>query len=466
MIENKGLEKKPVHITGMFKVGSHNDPDQESWKARICDNPLVEAFPESIHTHPGIGLSPVLEKDKSAVVDRLISKPRELRTVAYLNVPFCETRCLYCLFYIKPYRNAEESKYFADTLIKELQLWSNKPVQNHKPVHAVYFGGGTPTALEAKDIGRIVKAVRQYLPLANDCEITLEGRLSNFGNDKIEEALNAGVNRFSLGVQSFNTKIRQAVGRISTKQQLIDQLSLLKSYDQAAVVVDLIYGFPYQTMQTWEKDIEICQALELDGADCYQLRVFPKSPLYKYIQNGKLPNGPDHSLRAKMFDKSMELMEKANWHRLSISHWAGTTRERNFYNYFAKSRSDCLAFGPGAGGTLHGYSYMQMRDVNDWSQSVERGEKPIAMLMEPSKHWYLNRAIAEHLELNYLNPLKLSSEFTFSFEDLWEPLLSNWTQAGLMTQRGSFFNLTRAGQFWQTRLTQHLLDYTQKLNLL
>ena len=101
------------------------------------------------------------------VLSELVSKPRTRRTVAYINVPYCETRCLYCLFYIKPYRNKEESKAFADTLIKELQLWSDKPVQKGEPVHAVYFGGGTPTALEACDIERIIKAVRRYLPLAN-----------------------------------------------------------------------------------------------------------------------------------------------------------------------------------------------------------------------------------------------------------------------------------------------------------
>ncbi len=320
--------QKAVPMFNAFQ--SKGQDDISRWLAKVSENPIVEAFPEKIDIHPGMDSSMLLSTEMPAILSELVSKPRTRRTVAYINVPYCETRCFYCLFYIKPYRNKEESKAFADTLIKELQLWSDKPVQKGEPVHAVYFGGGTPTALEASDIERVIKAVRRYLPLANDCEITYEGRLSGFGTDKMEAALAGGANRFSLGVQSFDTKIRQAVGRRSDKETyegrlsgfgtdkmeaalagganrfslgvqsfdtkirqavgrrsdketLIRQLEKLMSYDQAAIVIDLIYGFPFQTLETWKEDLRIGRELNLDGIDCYQLRVFEKSPLYKTV---------------------------------------------------------------------------------------------------------------------------------------------------------------------------------------
>lgn len=257
--------QKAVPMFNAFQ--SKGQDDISRWLAKVSENPIVEAFPEKIDIHPGMDSSMLLPTEMPEVLSELVSKPRTRRTVAYINVPYCETRCLYCLFYIKPYRNKEESNAFADTLIKELQLWSDKPVQKGEPVHAVYFGGGTPTALEACDIERIIKAVRRYLPLANDCEITYEGRLSGFGTDKMEAALAGGANRFSLGVQSFDTKIRQAVGRRSDKETLIRQLEKLMSYDQAAVVIDLIYGFPFQTLETWKEDLRIGRELNLDGID-------------------------------------------------------------------------------------------------------------------------------------------------------------------------------------------------------
>ena len=110
----------------------------------------------------------------------------------------------------------------------------------------------------------------------------------------MEAAVQGGANRFSLGVQTFDTKVRQAVGRRSTKEQLVSQLSRLTRFNQAAVVIDLIYGFPFQTMGTWKEDLAISRELNLDGVDCYQLRVFERSPLFKYIAIGKLPAGPIH----------------------------------------------------------------------------------------------------------------------------------------------------------------------------
>ena len=431
----------------------------EPWRAEISDSPIKSAFAESIDIHPGLDSSIVSPNEIPSLLDKLSYSSRRRKTVAYINVPYCETRCLYCLFYIKPYRNKDESKAYADTLIKELQLWADRPLQKNEPVHAVYFGGGTPTALEANDIERVLKAVNAYLPLANDCEITYEGRISGFDESKMDAAVEGGANRFSLGVQSFNAKIRRAVGRRSSQEELIKGLQRLLSYDSAAVVVDLIYGFPFQTIETWLEDLRIVSQIGLDGVDCYQLRVFEKSPLHKYIANGKLPAGPDHEMRGRMFEQAVTFMRNIGWSRLSISHWASNTRERNFYNYYAKARTDCLAFGPGAGGVIDGYSFMQHRSPETWAQTVEKGQKPIAMLMNPSEYWDVARAVSEQMELNYFNPKALREEFSARHLPDFDPICRNWSEAGLFSRLGDRFELTVPGQFWQGRMTQHLLNF-------
>ena len=305
---------------------------------------------------------------------------------------------------------------------------------------------------------RLIRAVKKNLPLANDCEITFEGRLSNFGPDRMEACMEGGANRFSLGVQTFDTKIRQAVGRRSTKEELVRQLERLTSYNQAAVVVDLIYGFPYQTLDTWKEDLRMVVDLGLDGADCYQLRVFPGAPLYRYIEKGKLPAGPDSEMRGLMFEESIRAMEASHWKRLSISHWARATRERNFYNYFAKGRTDCLAFGPGAGGTVSGYGYMVNRNVDEWKATVASGVKPVAMITAPGRFWEEARALNEQTELNFLDPAALERLYPIAFSELWRPAIENWLEAGLIEPDGSRYQLTVSGQFWQGRLTQALMD--------
>ena len=356
------------------RVGQPSVPAEglERYFAREGVDPLPYAFEGKIAVHPGLGGSGVEKQDFEATLEPLLAEPRTGKTVAYIHVPFCETHCLYCGFYNKAYRE-DESRIYADALIQELRLWRGRPGQDAGPVHAVYMGGGTPTALQADDLRRILKEVRAVLPLANDCEITVEGRLSNFGPDKMEACFEGGANRFSLGVQSFDTEIRQAMGRVSDRDTLIRQLQLLQSYDQAAVIVDLIYGFPMQTMERWLADIATAQSLKLDGADCYQLNVYRNTPLAKAIESGRLPAGADVPMQSAMFAAGVKAMQKGFYRRLSISHWARTSRERNLYNLYVKGRAHCLAFGPGAGGNLDGFFYLNQSDYRAWQEEVRAG---------------------------------------------------------------------------------------------
>lgn len=122
-------------------------------------------------------------------------------------------------------------------------------------------------------------------------------------------------------MQTFDDRVRQSVMRVDGRDAILSRLDKLISYDEAAVVIDLIYGFPWQTMEVWEDDIRTAQSLKLDGVDCYQLNVFEKSPLAKYIANGKLPPAADTAMKADMFALSVERFTNAQWRRLSNNHW-------------------------------------------------------------------------------------------------------------------------------------------------
>ena len=306
-------------------------------------DPLTQAFDRKKTVHPGGMGRPIPQAQQADLLTMLVSHGRKGKSAAYIHVPFCQTRCLYCGFFNKGF-NESESALYTDSLIRELQLWSDQPVQQQGPVHAVYFGGGTPTALEAPDLKRLLTAVSQYLPLANDCEITMEGRVFNFGTNKIETCLAGGVNRFSIGVQTFDTALRQSMKRVDERETVIDMLSNLNAYDEAAVVIDLIYGFPNQTMALWEEDIRTFLSLNLDGIDLYQLNIFQNTPLFSAIQQEKLPAGLDVPTRARMYARGCEILAENQYRRLSVNHWGRATRERNIYNHLMRSPSHCLAF--------------------------------------------------------------------------------------------------------------------------
>lgn len=339
----------------------------------------------------------------------------------------------------------------------EIELWNDKAAMNSHPVHAVYFGGGTPTALEPEDLKTVLTAVNRYLPLANDCEITIEGRIHNFGDDKIEAALEGGANRFSLGVQTFDDRVRQSVMRVDGRDAILSRLDKLISYDEAAVVIDLIYGFPWQTMEVWEDDIRTAQSLKLDGVDCYQLNVFEKSPLAKYIANGKLPPAADTAMKADMFALSVERFTNAQWRRLSNNHWGQTMRERNIYNALGKGACDCLAFGCGAGGRLQGNSFMMERRLAEWEKVLEGGEKPVGMLMKPGKHWHLMRTLSSEMESGRINLAHIEKQFGVPVRALTEDVIAQWIDAGLLHRVDDWLVQTIAGQYWHVTLAQLLI---------
>lgn len=431
----------------------------ESPEAYFADgtDPLHAAFAAKAVVHSGMSGVPLLGETARKTLETLTNTPRSGKSVAYIHVPFCETRCLYCMFYQNPFK-VEDSRIFAQRLIRELALWSDRAAQKSSPVHAVYFGGGTPTALESADLRTVLEAVHKYLPLANDCEITLEGRIHNFTDAKMQAALEGGVNRFSLGVQTFNDAVRQSMMRVDGREAILSRLEKLTSFDEAAVVIDLIYGFPGQTMEVWEEDLRIASELKVDGVDCYQLNVFEKSPLAKYIANGKLPAAATTSQKADMFARSVEMLTAAQWLRISNNHWSRTTRERNIYNALGKGPCDCLAFGCGAGGRLHGHSYMLERRLADWSAGIDEGVKPVGMLMRPGPNWHLLRTVSSDMESGAVNLSRIGRTFAVDLESLTREVIEQWIEAGLLIRKGDWLVQTIAGQYWHVTLSQLLLD--------
>lgn len=430
--------------------------------AREEGDVLGEGFPRKLAVHAGFGGQPVPADKVGEHLARMAEIPRIGRTAAYVHVPFCQSHCLYCAFFTKGYERKESMRY-AEALQRELELWNRTPLVQSGPVHSVYFGGGTPTALEAADLGRVVRAVREALPLANDCEVTVEGRIHNFGPEKMEACLDAGANRFSIGVQTFDTGLRRSMGRIADREEILGSLRRLIAYGQAAVVIDLIYGFPGQDMALWQRDLETVMELELDGVDLYQLNTFTNTPLHRAVEKGELPRPADTSVQGRMYAEGSRVLDEARWRRLSSSHWGRTSRERNIYNHMVKGPAYCLGFGPGAGGTLHDCSYFVRRDYNGWLEEIGQGRKPLAALMLAPKHAVLAKSLAQEFDVGRINLARLGRTLSLPLASLAAPISEQWARAGLLGIDGEWLDLTVAGHFWQVTMAQLLITFFNRI---
>ena len=142
------------------------------------------------------------------------------KRLIYIHIPFCDIHCQFCGFYQNPLKKFD-TKTYIDYLLQEISLEINNKAMQSAPIHAIYFGGGTPSALAAGQLARVISYFKQHAPLAPDCEITVEGRISDFDEDKIDSYIEAGANRFSIGIQTFNTAIRQRLGRQSSEKEIV-----------------------------------------------------------------------------------------------------------------------------------------------------------------------------------------------------------------------------------------------------
>ncbi|MDL1979239.1 MAG: heme anaerobic degradation radical SAM methyltransferase ChuW/HutW [Deltaproteobacteria bacterium] len=432
--------------------------DEQRFLANETDDPLHGAFDRKMAVHAMPKNDPMPADQLQELWSEVMSDKTRGQGVSniYVHIPFCQGHCLFCPFYQNAYK-ADLAKRYTDALIREMEFTARKPFVKSGPFHTVYFGGGTPTALDASDISRLVSTVKKLYPLTNDCEITFEGRFFNFSKDKIEAALEAGVNRFSLGVQTFDSQIRKSIGRKESKEKLVETLTLIREIGKASIIIDLIYGLPGQTLKMWEQDINTYLSLHIDGCDFYQLNVFSGGALERSVSKKALPKPATLREQADYFVRGIEMMEAAHQRRLSIAHWANNPRERNLYNIFSRGRSACLPLGSGAGGWLGNHMFFLEGDLKDYFAAVKANRKPVAMGLKGSNNNLLLKDISFQIELGYCDLKTLSLRHNLDILSKVGPVISQWEKVGLIRITNGCIYLTRPGEYWAVNLAQVLI---------
>ena len=427
----------------------------EPYFARLSDDPLREAYTKRSPVVPWLAYKPVPENDVTTVWEKLCQLPRTGKTVAYVHVPFCRNHCLFCDFYRNATRKGIPQAY-VEGVVKEIEREAELPMVSSGPVHAVYLGGGTPTDLSAQELARLIETLRRCLPLAADCEITVEGRATGCSPDKIAACLDAGANRFSFGVQSFDSQVRKSLGRKMDAEELQDFLGSVCAHDRAAVVCDLIFGLPNQTEESWLRDIEIVTRLGLDGVDLYALTMLPASPLAAAVRNGAMPAGAGVGGQGALYAAGVAALENEGWRQLTNAHFARETRERNLYNQLIKSGASCLAYGAGAGGAVGGYSFSVATDLLRYHEAIAEEKKPLGGLYDAGKSRAAKAAVTGGVEVGRLNLTAVDEAGVPGFADTVRPLARQWERAGLVVCQDDTLRLTVAGRFWHTNLTSAL----------
>ncbi|MFB3916569.1 MAG: radical SAM family heme chaperone HemW [Terriglobales bacterium] len=280
----------------------------------------------------------------------------------YISVPFCRTKCSYCNFASGVFSRLVFAKYVerlcAD--ISRARETAGEMGGEFDPIaDSIYLGGGTPTVLEAGELKRIFAVVRQTFTVAPEAEITVECAPGTLKNDTLDVLLGCGVNRVSLGVQSFVDEEARAVGRLHTRAAAIEDIRRLHEAGIENLSVDLIAGLPHQTAESWRQSLEYLLGLGVPHASVYMLEVDEESRLGReLIAGGTRYHAhfvPDEDVAADFYLAACKRLDAAGLRQYEISNFAGEGRESR-HNLKYWTRQPYLGFGVDAHSMLHAAS--------------------------------------------------------------------------------------------------------------
>lgn len=390
-------------------------------------------------------------------VDRTI---KELDNAIYLHIPFCNLRCSYCGFY-KNHFNVEEVDIYVKALLDEIELWAKKNLLQEKKFKAVFFGGGTPAVLNAEQIKLLLQKLKNNIDLADDAEITFESSIYDLTEEKIFSCLTNGVNRFSFGVQTFNTELRHQLGRHNSCDEVVDMLTSLRG--KATIIIDLIYGLIGQDYNVLRNDLDLAKECGISGLDLYKLQIMPKSPLGQAITNKHLLYEYNNKDLLDMYLAADAYLTELSADTLSCCHWKFIDKERSLYNYLVKHGQNIVSIGCSCGGRLGDTQYMKILDRKKYIKEINSGNLPIMGLSKQNEYYRLLNLLAGQCDEGKIDFKALQEVNDLDWENFFLPIIEKWQKLNLLYLNGQSFKFTSVGKFYYRQMERVLLTVMEEV---
>jgi oxygen-independent coproporphyrinogen-3 oxidase len=292
----------------------------------------------------------------------------------YFHIPFCARKCGYCHFLSFPFDEKTGERY-ANAVLMELRLFAARQ-ESMPPVDSIYFGGGTPGLVPAEHITGILDECRRVFPVAADSEITLETNPGTVSPEKAAAYRAAGINRVSLGVQSFSDAELRAVGRIHSAAQIADSLVVLSGAGFDNISLDLMLGLPGQTAESWRATLRDAVSFPVRHISVYMLELEDQSPLMEQAAVGKLFL-PGEDLVADLYMETIDFLGSHGLDQYEISNFArAESASRHNLKYWR--RTPVYGFGLGSHSFDGRFRYANVSEIEDYCRRVESGISPAA----------------------------------------------------------------------------------------
>ena len=421
---------------------------QEQWKAEASESQrlgltIQDYEQQGKYIYYFKNGSPVAPK---TVFSSHISRVPEINL--YVHIPFCTGRCTFCCCYSVGNHPESTVDAYVNSLKKELGLLVTTSRFDHSAIRYIYFGGGTPTCLSAGQIGDLIGTLRRrlnVLPNANfTCEASPETIVGSAGKEKLKTLLENGVTRLSIGIQSFDDGILKRIGRSHSSETAMAAYENASAAGFRNINVDLMFGLPGQTLDTWKEDLQIVTALQPGWVSFYRLRTEENPRIYEaYTKSAGL--FPDKETTLLMNIMAVEKAADSGYTPANAPH---TFVLRSKLDYASRHflGEEELGLGASARSYLDGVRYYNIHDLKKYRMSVDKGRLPISFAGKYSKRQQIERAAVLMLRSSRgVVRADFETAFGIDLEELFGEPLRKLRITGMITDDGETIRLTRKG---------------------
>jgi oxygen-independent coproporphyrinogen III oxidase len=378
----------------------------------------------------------------------LTSSPRDVPLGLYLHIPFCRKRCKFCYFRVYTDKNAHDVETYCRALEREIELVSELPVMGGRPFRFVYFGGGTPSFLSARQLTSLVDRLRKHVNWDKAEEVTFECEPGTLSEPKIKTLKELGVTRLSLGIENFSDAILEENGRAHLSGEVYKSWQWIVDAGFPNVNIDLISGMVGETWDNWKENIRKAIDLSSDSVTIYQMEL-PFNTVYSKDILGNQIETPvaDWPTKRAWLNYAYDELLAAGYHVSSAYTLVKNPHKVNFsYRDNLWQGSDLLATGVASFGHVSGVHYQNKTEWGDYtSDLLERNRLPLYRAMRPTPHQSLIREMILLLKRGYLDAGYFRRKFGVEILDEWRDEWLSHQGDGMLTVSGDRIELTRQG---------------------
>lgn len=322
----------------------------------------------------------------------------------YLHIPFCPKRCGYCYYNNLQVGKAIIEKYVRH-LLKEIDLVAEIPYVKHRKFHSIYIGGGTPTYLPVNMLRSVLQKIRDSFVLTDDYELSIEVRPGNEVNqEKVDCLKSMGVNRISIGAQSFDQEILEKNGRPHKVEKFYEIYNMFQEAGFKNINIDLMSGMLYETMESWDQTIDKVLNLNPTGITCYKMHVYRKSTVFDEVEASENPEEMLNDVReVEMIRRFSEKVFEAGYQIFDIeSSFIKSRKYSNAHQRNVQTGREFIGIGLSANAFVNGHVYQNSHDIEEYFERVEQGNLPAKRAYRIPDNIVIKRALVYGIRRTFM----------------------------------------------------------------